>query len=52
MPAIEVQASDVESAIAQGLSQLNLIRAEVKIEILDEGSRGVLGIGSGQLAFA
>jgi spoIIIJ-associated protein len=46
MPAIEVQASDVESAIAQGLSQLNLIRAEVKIEILDEGSRGVLGIGS------
>jgi spoIIIJ-associated protein len=46
MPAIEVQASDVESAIAQGLKQLNLIRAEVKIEILDEGSRGVLGIGS------
>ncbi len=46
MPAIEVQAPDVESAIAQGLSQLNLIRAEVKIEILDEGSRGVFGIGS------
>ncbi len=46
MPAIEVQASDIESAIAQGLKQLNLIRAEVKIEILDEGSRGVLGIGS------
>jgi len=45
MPAIEVQASDVDNAIAQGLKQLNLIRAEVKIEILDEGSRGVLGIG-------
>lgn len=45
MPAIEVSAPDVESAIAQGLQQLNLIRAEVKIEVLDEGSRGVLGIG-------
>jgi spoIIIJ-associated protein len=46
MPAIEVSAPDVESAIAQGLRQLNLIRAEVKIEVLDEGSRGVLGIGA------
>lgn len=46
MPAIEVSAPDVESAIAQGLQQLNLIRAEVKIEVLDEGSRGVLGIGA------
>ncbi len=46
MPTIEVSAPDVESAIAQGLQQLNLIRAEVKIEVLDEGSRGVLGIGA------
>lgn len=46
MSAIEVTASDVESAIEQGLKQLNLIRAEVKIEVLDEGSRGVLGIGA------
>ncbi|MFN4294823.1 MAG: RNA-binding cell elongation regulator Jag/EloR [Thermoflexales bacterium] len=46
MPAIEVSAPDVESAIAQGLQQLNLIRAEVKIEVLDEGNRGVLGIGA------
>lgn len=46
MPAIEVSAPDVESAIAQGLKQLNLIRAEVKIEVLDEGNRGVLGIGA------
>lgn len=46
MSAIEVSASDIESAIAQGLQQLNLIRAEVKIEVLDEGSRGVLGIGA------
>lgn len=46
MSAIEVSASDVESAITQGLQQLDLIRAEVKIEVLDEGSRGVLGIGA------
>jgi len=46
MSAIEVSASDVESAIAQGLQELHLIRAEVKIEVLDEGSRGVLGIGA------
>ena len=46
MAAIEVNAPDVESAIAQGLAQLNLIRAEVKIEILEDGSRGVLGIGA------
>ncbi len=46
MAAIEVNAPDAESAIAQGLVQLNLIRAEVKIEILEDGSRGVLGIGA------
>ena len=46
MPAIEIAAPDVESAINQGLSQLKLIRAEVTIEVLDEGARGVLGIGS------
>lgn len=46
MSAIEVSAPDIESAIAQGLQQLHLIRAEVKIEVLDEGSRGVLGIGA------
>ena len=46
MAAIEVNAPDAESAIAQGLVQLKLIRAEVKIEILEDGSRGVLGIGA------
>lgn len=46
MAAIEVTASDVESAIEQGLQQLDMIRAEVKIEVLDEGSRGVLGLGA------
>lgn len=46
MAATEFSAPDVETAIAQGLQQLNLLRAEVKIEVLDEGSRGVLGIGA------
>ena len=46
MPAIEIAAPDVESAINQGLAQLKLIRAEVTIEVLDEGARGVLGIGA------
>lgn len=46
MPAIEFTAHDVETAVKQGLVQLSLLRAEVRIEILDEGSRGVLGIGA------
>jgi len=48
MASIEIVASDVESAIEQGLAQLGLMRAEVKIEILEEGSRGVLRLGSRQ----
>jgi spoIIIJ-associated protein len=46
MSAIEITAHDVETAIKTGLAQINLLRAEVKIEVLDEGSKGVLGIGA------
>lgn len=46
MSAIEITAHDVETAIKIGLAQLNMLRAEVKIEMLDEGSKGVLGIGA------
>jgi spoIIIJ-associated protein len=46
MASTEFTAPDVESAIAQGLAQLGLIRADVRIEILDEGAKGVLGIGA------
>ena len=46
MAAIETSASDIDTAITLGLAKLNLIRAEVKIEVLEEGSRGVLGIGA------
>jgi spoIIIJ-associated protein len=48
MSATEITAHDVETAIKIGLAQLNLLRAEVKIEVLDEGSKGVLGIGARQ----
>ncbi|HIE38126.1 MAG TPA: single-stranded DNA-binding protein [Anaerolineae bacterium] len=37
---------NVEEAIAAGLAALGLIREQVEIEILDEGSRGALGIGA------
>ncbi len=46
MSAIEITAHDVETAIRIGLAQLNLLRAETKIEVLDEGSKGVLGLGA------
>ena len=35
----------MDSAIAKGLAELNLNRDDVTIEILDEGSRGLFGLG-------
>lgn len=43
---IQVSASDVEDAIQKGLAQLGLSRQEVEIEIVDQGSRGLLGLGA------
>lgn len=43
---IESRGSTVEAAIEAGLARLGLARHEVEIETLDEGSRGILGIGS------
>ena len=43
---IEVSAPTVEEAIAKGLAELGKAEDEVEIEILNPGSRGVLGIGS------
>lgn len=37
---------EIEDAIAAGLSAMGLTRDQVTVEVLDEGSRGILGIGS------
>ncbi len=46
MSATEITAHDIETAIRIGLAQLDMLRADVKIEVLDEGNKGVLGIGA------
>jgi spoIIIJ-associated protein len=43
---IEINAPSVEEAIAQALSRLGLPRDDVEITVLDQGSRGLLGIGA------
>jgi len=43
---IEAQGSDVEAAIASGLAKLRAARDDVDVEILDRGSKGLLGIGA------
>lgn len=43
---IEIRGKNVETAIEQGLAELGLRRDEVEVEVLNPGSRGVLGIGS------
>lgn len=45
---LEVIAQSVDEAIQKGLNELGLPREAVEVEILDEGSQGVLGIGSRQ----
>ena len=45
---LEVIAPTVEEAVAKGLSDLGLRESDVTIEILDEGSRGLFGLGSRQ----
>jgi len=42
---VEVQAEDVEAAIAEGLRQLGLSRSEVEIDVLEVGRKGFLGLG-------
>jgi len=43
---IEAQGQDVEAAIESGLAELGVSRSDVIIEVVDEGSKGLLGIGS------
>lgn len=43
---IEVRGADVEKAVETGLQKLGVNRSEVIVDVIDEGSRGLLGIGS------
>ena len=43
---IEVHGRTVDAAIEEGLAKLGVSRDAVTIKIEDEGSRGILGLGS------
>jgi spoIIIJ-associated protein len=43
---IEARGQNVEQAVANGLQRLQASRDDVEITVLDEGSRGLLGIGA------
>lgn len=45
---VETSAADIEAAIELGLEQLGVSRESVIVEILEEPSRGLLGIGARQ----
>ena len=45
---LEVIAPSVEEAIVRGVEQLGVPREQLEVDILDEGSRGFLGIGGRQ----
>jgi spoIIIJ-associated protein len=45
---LEIIAPTINEAIEKGLTELELTREAVEIEILDEGSRGLFGLGSHQ----
>jgi spoIIIJ-associated protein len=45
---LELIAPSVEEAIHNGLQELGLQREDVEIEVLDEGARGLFGLGSRQ----
>lgn len=46
---LEIIAPTVDEAIEKGLSELNLNREDVEVEILDEGSKGLFGFGNRQV---
>jgi spoIIIJ-associated protein len=47
-PTLEVIAPTVEEAIDKGLEELGLTRADIEVEVLDEGGGGLFGLGSRQ----
>jgi len=49
---LEIIAPSIEEAVAKGLQDLGLSEADVDIEILDEGKKGLLGLGTRQARVA
>jgi spoIIIJ-associated protein len=49
---LEVIAPSVEEAIEKGLQELGLTEADIDVEILDEGKKGLLGLGNRQARVA
>lgn len=49
---LEIIAPSVEEAIEKGLQDLGLTAADIDVEILDEGKKGLLGLGSRQARVA
>jgi spoIIIJ-associated protein len=49
---LEIIAPSVEEALAKGLQDLGLTEADVDVEILDEGKKGLLGLGTRQARVA
>ena len=45
---LEIIAPSIEEAIEEGLSKLGVPEEDVEIEILDEGTKGLFGLGSRQ----
>lgn len=45
---LEIIAPSVDEAVARGLEQLGLSKEAVEVEVLDSGSKGILGIGGRQ----
>ena len=45
---LEIIAPTVDEAVAKGLAELGLTRQSVDVEVLDEGNRGLFGIGARQ----
>jgi spoIIIJ-associated protein len=45
---LEIIADTVEAAIEKGLADLHLPREAVEVEVLDEGNKGLFGLGSRQ----
>lgn len=49
---LEVIAPSVEEAIEKGLQELGLTKADIDVEVLDEGKKGLLGLGARQARIA